>query len=100
MAAWRDMPKLAEDARLALMAQLSAFKDGDEDSTEFSSTLSSDERKFLHLHCKRMGLVSRSRGKGDNRFITVSKQTTKGSSLEHQARSERKTTENKTFIFM
>lgn len=88
MAAWRDMPKLAEEARVALMAQLSAFKESDDDATEFPSTLSSDERKFLHLHCKRLGLVSRSKGKGDNRFITVSKQTTKASSLDHQVRNK------------
>lgn len=40
----------------------------------FPPTLDNTERRFVHTLCKKLGLVSKSRGKGESRFLTVRKQ--------------------------
>jgi hypothetical protein len=54
--------------------QLRKLREDDSmEEARFPSTLDNIERKFLHHLAGQLGLVSKSRGKGDNRYITVSK---------------------------
>ncbi|KAM9167671.1 3'-5' RNA helicase YTHDC2 isoform 2-T2 [Mergus octosetaceus] len=48
---------------------------------EFPSSLTNTERAFVHRLCQSLGLVSKSRGKGSNRYLTVRKKD--GSEVIH-----------------
>ncbi|XP_072938114.1 3'-5' RNA helicase YTHDC2-like [Epargyreus clarus] len=65
---------IAESVSIALKIQLDKFL-ADENDTElsFPSFLSSQERGFLHQTVAKLGLKSKSRGKGVNRYITIYK---------------------------
>ncbi|KAJ7399957.1 putative ATP-dependent RNA helicase YTHDC2 [Pitangus sulphuratus] len=48
---------------------------------EFPSSFTSTERAFVHRLCQSLGLISKSKGKGTNRYLTVRKKH--GSELKH-----------------
>ncbi|XP_009997103.1 PREDICTED: probable ATP-dependent RNA helicase YTHDC2, partial [Chaetura pelagica] len=48
---------------------------------EFPSSFTSTERAFVHRLCQSLGLISKSKGKGANRYLTVRKKD--GSELTH-----------------
>ena len=50
----------------------------------FPASLSTNERRYAHLMCQNAGLISRSRGKGDSRFLTVQKQKVSSSAAAHR----------------
>ncbi|XP_077646398.1 3'-5' RNA helicase YTHDC2-like [Lonchura striata] len=63
------------DEVVAIAAQLALerFRSGDEAEMEFPSSFTSTERAFVHRLCQSLGLVSKSKGKGANRYLTVRK---------------------------
>eukprot|EP00911_Craspedida_sp_UC1_P000583 UC1_evm4s445 len=69
-------PPVPEEFKLWLKQQLDAFHASDTLEHAFSSSLSTNERRYAHLMCQRAGLISKSRGKGEGRYLTVRKQDT------------------------
>ena len=59
--------------RINIERQLSRFCESSELSLAFPATLSSEERRFVHAHAPKLGLATKSQGKGDERFLTVKK---------------------------
>eukprot|EP00499_Haloplacidia_sp_CaronLabIsolate_P014649 CAMPEP_0196796372 /NCGR_PEP_ID=MMETSP1104-20130614/37450_1 /TAXON_ID=33652 /ORGANISM="Cafeteria sp., Strain Caron Lab Isolate" /LENGTH=56 /DNA_ID=CAMNT_0042166763 /DNA_START=22 /DNA_END=188 /DNA_ORIENTATION=- len=53
------------------MQQINAFRESGEEKLEFPASLNNVERKFVHHVCAQLGLSSKSKGKGDGRFLTV-----------------------------
>lgn len=62
-----------EQWRIKVQAQLDAWLASAEETLTFSCELSKEERRYLHEQAPRLGLVTKSIGSGQNRFITVSK---------------------------
>ncbi|KAF4803514.1 putative ATP-dependent RNA helicase YTHDC2 [Turdus rufiventris] len=58
---------------MAVHLALERFQSGDEAEMEFPSSFTSTERAFVHRLCQSLGLVSKSKGKGANRYLTVRK---------------------------
>ncbi|PNF38747.1 putative ATP-dependent RNA helicase YTHDC2, partial [Cryptotermes secundus] len=71
---------IGEEVRIAVNLWLQKFLRTEESKEfEFPSSLTSDERAYIHLLAKNLGLCSKSRGKGANRYVTVYKR--EGSSI-------------------
>ncbi|KOB66533.1 putative mrna splicing factor atp-dependent rna helicase, partial [Operophtera brumata] len=69
-----------ESVSIALKIQLDRFlSDEKETELKFPTFLSAQERGFIHARVAQLGLKSKSRGKGVNRFITIYKRA--GSSI-------------------
>ncbi|XP_038221277.1 3'-5' RNA helicase YTHDC2-like [Zerene cesonia] len=65
---------IAESVSIALKIQLDKFlSDENETELKFPSFLSAQERGFIHETVAKLGLKSKSRGKGVNRYITIYK---------------------------
>ncbi|GBN09805.1 putative ATP-dependent RNA helicase YTHDC2 [Araneus ventricosus] len=65
---------VGEDFRIAIHIAIKNFRQNDEQKEyEFPSSLSSTERAYVHRYCQNLGLKSKSRGEGANRFLTVYK---------------------------
>ncbi|XP_039422621.1 3'-5' RNA helicase YTHDC2-like isoform X4 [Corvus cornix cornix] len=62
-----------EEVEMAVQLALERFRSGDEAEMEFPSSFTSTERAFVHRLCQSLGLVSKSKGKGANRYLTVRK---------------------------
>eukprot|EP00066_Takifugu_rubripes_P013439 XP_011602705.1 PREDICTED: probable ATP-dependent RNA helicase YTHDC2 [Takifugu rubripes] len=62
-----------EEVKIALNLSLERFYYSDQKVMEFPSSLSSNERAFLHRAAQSLGYSSKSKGKGPNRFLTVTK---------------------------
>ncbi|XP_068034681.1 3'-5' RNA helicase YTHDC2-like [Anomalospiza imberbis] len=62
-----------EEVKMAVQLALERFQSGDEAEMEFPSSFTSAERAFVHRLCQSLGLVSISKGKGANRYLTVRK---------------------------
>eukprot|EP00929_Paragymnodinium_shiwhaense_P047529 TRINITY_DN24105_c0_g1_i1.p1 TRINITY_DN24105_c0_g1~~TRINITY_DN24105_c0_g1_i1.p1 ORF type:complete len:1378 (-),score=333.07 TRINITY_DN24105_c0_g1_i1:7-4140(-) len=63
-----------EAFRKQVSRQLTELQDGrGPDTIEWPSTLSSEERKYIHNLCHKFGLKSKSKGGGLNRYLTVSR---------------------------
>uniref|UniRef100_H0ZVF4 RNA helicase n=1 Tax=Taeniopygia guttata TaxID=59729 RepID=H0ZVF4_TAEGU len=62
-----------EEVEMAVQLALERFQSGDEAEMEFPSSFTSTERAFVHRLCQSLGLVSKSKGKGANRYLTVRK---------------------------
>ena len=60
-----------ETWRISIEKRLQNFCASDERSLAFPPTLSSEERRFVHSHAPKLGLATKSQGKGDERFLTV-----------------------------
>mmetsp|Transcript_29832 Transcript_29832/g.89732 ORF Transcript_29832/g.89732 Transcript_29832/m.89732 type:complete len:768 (+) Transcript_29832:184-2487(+) len=59
--------------RIRIEKQLAAFTASPEVELRFPPTLTSEERRFVHAHAPKLGLATKSQGKGADRFLTVSK---------------------------
>ncbi|CAH1795870.1 unnamed protein product [Owenia fusiformis] len=77
---------VGEEVKIAVDIAMEKFRiDETQKELEFPSSLTSTERAYIHRLCQTLGLKSKSRGKGNNRYLTVGKkegnQTLKASSL-------------------
>ncbi|XP_037229224.1 3'-5' RNA helicase YTHDC2 isoform X1 [Falco rusticolus] len=62
-----------EEVEIAVNLALDRFRYGEEKEMEFPSSFTSTERAFVHRLCQSLGLISKSKGKGANRYLTVRK---------------------------
>ncbi|XP_026195327.1 3'-5' RNA helicase YTHDC2 isoform X3 [Anabas testudineus] len=62
-----------EEVKIAASISLERFCFSDQKEMEFPSSLSSTERAFIHRMAQSFGYISKSRGKGPNRFLTIRK---------------------------
>ncbi|XP_069677317.1 3'-5' RNA helicase YTHDC2-like isoform X2 [Periplaneta americana] len=76
----RPVVGIGEEIRIAVNLSLKKFLRTEENKEfEFPSSLTSDERAYIHQLAKELGLRSKSRGKGASRYLTVYKR--EGSSI-------------------
>lgn len=73
-------PKLREDVcigeevRISLHLAIERFRRNEEQKElEFPSSLTATERAYVHRYCDTVGLKHKSKGKGNNRLLTVTK---------------------------
>lgn len=65
---------IGEAVRIAVTSALQQFYQAeDQREYEFPSSFTAEERAFIHKYCLSLGLKSKSRGKGANRFLTAYK---------------------------
>ncbi|XP_071321926.1 3'-5' RNA helicase YTHDC2 isoform X2 [Trachinotus anak] len=62
-----------EEVKIAVTHSLERFRYSDQREMEFPSSLSSTERAFIHRMAQSLGYISKSKGKGPNRFLTIRK---------------------------
>uniref|UniRef100_A0A8C4IFS5 RNA helicase n=1 Tax=Dicentrarchus labrax TaxID=13489 RepID=A0A8C4IFS5_DICLA len=62
-----------EEVKIAVNLSLERFRYSDLKEMEFPSSLSSTERAFIHRMAQSFGYISKSKGKGPNRFLTIRK---------------------------
>ncbi|KAM3842980.1 3'-5' RNA helicase YTHDC2-like [Diretmus argenteus] len=62
-----------EEVKLAVNLSLERFQYSEEKEMEFPSSLSGSERAFIHRMAQSLGYISKSRGKGSSRFLTIRK---------------------------
>lgn len=58
-------------------------KSESQDDLTFTSDFTKDERAFIHTMGQKLGLKTRSRGKGENRFLTLSRKRTSNQLFDH-----------------
>ncbi|ETE67645.1 putative ATP-dependent RNA helicase YTHDC2, partial [Ophiophagus hannah] len=73
--------RIDEEVKIAVNISLERFRYGDQREMDFPSSLTSTERAFIHRLSQSLGLISKSKGKGANRYLTVKKKD--GSELAH-----------------
>ncbi|XP_063151405.1 3'-5' RNA helicase YTHDC2 isoform X3 [Candoia aspera] len=73
--------RIDEEVKIAVNIALERFRYGDQREMDFPSSLTSTERAFIHRLSQSLGLISKSKGKGANRYLTVKKKD--GSELAH-----------------
>ena len=66
-------PNVTEQFRIDMEKQLKALREDRIEEIRFPPDLSNDQRRFVHRLCEKLGLHSKSRGKGEKRFLTVAK---------------------------
>ena len=71
-----------ETLRIRFTRELNDLREGNVSEVNFPPTLSTVERKFLHKLAQELGLTSKSRGKDENRYITVTKSKKAGTNNE------------------
>lgn len=64
-------PQIDEESRMRITAQLLQLRDDNLAETSFPASLSKNERVFVHKMADELGLKSKSYGKDENRYITV-----------------------------
>ncbi|CAK6975730.1 '-5' RNA helicase YTHDC2 [Scomber scombrus] len=64
-----------EEVKIAVNLSLEKFRYSDQKEMEFPSSLSSTERAFIHRMAQSLGYISKSKGKGLNRFLTIRKKS-------------------------
>uniref|UniRef100_A0A4W6F8V8 RNA helicase n=1 Tax=Lates calcarifer TaxID=8187 RepID=A0A4W6F8V8_LATCA len=62
-----------EEVKIAVSLSLERFRYSDQREMEFPSSLSSTERAFIHRMAQSLGYISKSKGKGPSRFLTIRK---------------------------
>ncbi|XP_028912181.1 3'-5' RNA helicase YTHDC2 isoform X2 [Ornithorhynchus anatinus] len=62
-----------EEVKIAINVALERFLQGDQKEMEFPTSFTSSQRTFVHQLSRSFGFISRSKGKGASRFITVKK---------------------------
>lgn len=62
-----------EEVKIAVTLALERFQYSDQKEMEFPSSLTSTERAFIHRMAQSLGYISKSKGKGPNRFLTIRK---------------------------
>ncbi|XP_068103375.1 3'-5' RNA helicase YTHDC2 isoform X2 [Hyperolius riggenbachi] len=65
--------RIDEEVKIAVNIALERFRYSEQKEMEFPSSLTSTERAFIHRLAQSIGLISRSRGKGANRYLTIRK---------------------------
>ncbi|XP_061118444.1 3'-5' RNA helicase YTHDC2 [Conger conger] len=65
--------RIDEEVKIAVNISFERFQYSEEKELEFPSSLTSTERAFIHRLAQSLGYISKSRGKGMRRFLTVSK---------------------------
>ncbi|KAG9439528.1 hypothetical protein H6P81_019693 [Aristolochia fimbriata] len=73
-----------EAVRIQISKQLEEFRAGDAEVLTFESTLSNPERAVVHMLCRKMGMVSKSSGHGNNRRVSVYKSKNKTGSSRNE----------------
>ncbi|RWS31417.1 putative ATP-dependent RNA helicase YTHDC2-like protein [Leptotrombidium deliense] len=72
--------RINEEVKISVDSKLNAFiKDETQREYEFPSSLTSEERRYVHQYCGTLGLKTKSRGKGFARCLTIYK--SEGSSV-------------------
>ena len=65
---------VGEELKIAVSVAVDRFRnDESEKELEFPSSLTANERAYVHRYCQDLGLISKSRGKGNKRFLTIYK---------------------------
>ncbi|KAM3599571.1 uncharacterized protein V6R79_008146 [Siganus canaliculatus] len=62
-----------EEVKIAINLSLERFRYSEQKEMDFPSSLSSTERAFIHRLAQSLGYISKSKGKGPNRFLTIRK---------------------------
>ncbi|XP_051523162.1 3'-5' RNA helicase YTHDC2 isoform X2 [Myxocyprinus asiaticus] len=65
--------RIDEEVKIAVNISLERFQYSDEKELDFPSSLTSSERAFIHRLAQSLGYISKSRGKGSGRYLTVKK---------------------------
>ncbi|KAM4878739.1 3'-5' RNA helicase YTHDC2-like isoform 2-T2 [Sylvia borin] len=76
----RDI-RVDEEVEISVNLALERFRYGEDTEMKFPSSFTRTERAFVHRLCHSLGLISKSKGKGANRYLTVRKKD--GSELKH-----------------
>ncbi|KAK8716454.1 hypothetical protein V6N13_043762 [Hibiscus sabdariffa] len=72
---------LDQTSIIRLTKILDKFKDAEDEAYTFDSNLSNNERAFVHKECRKMGLKSKSKGRGGKRHISIYKIKDKGGDM-------------------
>lgn len=65
---------VGEELKIAVSVAVDRFRnDENEKELEIPSSLTANERAYVHRYCQDLGLISKSRGKGNKRFLTIYK---------------------------
>ncbi|KAM9735252.1 3'-5' RNA helicase YTHDC2 isoform 2-T3 [Menidia menidia] len=62
-----------EEVKIAVNLSLERFRYSDQKEIEFPASFSSTERAFVHRMAQSLGYISKSKGKGPSRYLTVRK---------------------------
>ncbi|XP_053557527.1 3'-5' RNA helicase YTHDC2 [Bombina bombina] len=65
--------RIDEEVKIAVNIALERFRYSDQKEMDFPSSLTSTERAFIHRLSQSLGLISKSKGKGTNRYLTIRK---------------------------
>ncbi|KAI1904626.1 hypothetical protein AGOR_G00007630 [Albula goreensis] len=63
--------RIDEEVKIAVNISFERFQYSEEKELEFPSSLTSNERAFIHRMAQSLGYISKSRGKGSRRFLTI-----------------------------
>ncbi|XP_064165023.1 3'-5' RNA helicase YTHDC2 [Anguilla rostrata] len=63
--------RIDEEVKIAVNISFERFQYSEEKELEFPSSLTSTERAFIHRMAQSLGYISKSRGKGTRRFLTI-----------------------------
>ncbi|CAH1253699.1 YTHDC2 [Branchiostoma lanceolatum] len=71
-----------EEVKIAVRIAVEKFRYNESQKEyEFPSSLTSVERAFIHRYCQSLGIKTKSRGKGSNRYLTIFKKDSRGIGL-------------------
>ena len=74
---------IGEEVKIAVAIAVDRFrKNENEKEFEFPSSFTAQERAYVHRFCRDLNLISKSRGKGNKRYLTVLKTEKQNSSLK------------------
>ncbi|KAM6985128.1 LOW QUALITY PROTEIN: 3'-5' RNA helicase YTHDC2 [Aplochiton taeniatus] len=65
--------RIDEEVKIAVNISLDRFLYSEQKEMDFPSSLTSTERAFIHRLAQSLGYISKSRGKGSTRFLTIRK---------------------------
>ncbi|KAA0717455.1 putative ATP-dependent RNA helicase YTHDC2 [Triplophysa tibetana] len=65
--------RIDEEVKIAVNISLERFQNSEEKEMDFPSSLTNTERAFIHRLAQSLGYISKSRGKGSGRYLTVRK---------------------------
>ncbi|XP_054613381.1 3'-5' RNA helicase YTHDC2 [Dunckerocampus dactyliophorus] len=64
---------ISEEVKISINLALERFRFSEQKEMEFPSSLTSTERAFIHRTAQTLGYISKSKGKGPHRFLTIRK---------------------------
>ncbi|XP_067295893.1 3'-5' RNA helicase YTHDC2 [Pseudorasbora parva] len=65
--------RIEEEVKISVNIALERFQYSDDKELDFPSSLTNSERAFVHRLAQSLGYISKSRGKGTSRYLTVKK---------------------------